>query len=212
MKPKIKCIAFDLDGVLYETRDNHKEALNKALLMHNCQPISEHDHVTLYNGLPTKIKLQKLKERGKIPSNISLAEIEKSKQFFTEELILQNVKEDKRLSKLLSKLKEQYHLVCVTNSIRNTTEKILSQLGVYQYFDHIITNEDVAKAKPFPEPYLAACQKTQCHPSQVLVIEDSLHGIESAKSAGCHIYSVASPADVKLKEINKRICQIIKPE
>lgn len=208
MKNKIRCIAFDLDGVLCETKDLHKDALNKALIMYDLPPISEKDHIEIYDGLPTKVKLRKLIEKGVISNSALANEVEKLKQVYTEELVLAHLKPNKKLIKVITALREKYHVVCVTNTIKDMTNKILHKIGLLNSFDHIITNEDVAQNKPMPDPYIFAMDKVQCHPSQTLVIEDSHHGIESAKSAGCHIFPVTSPKDINLKDIEQFVCQI----
>jgi beta-phosphoglucomutase-like phosphatase (HAD superfamily) len=62
----IKLIVFDLDGVLIEAKQFHYEALNDALNLHvpNCN-ISWNEHLSKYDGLKTKQKLEMLsQEKG----------------------------------------------------------------------------------------------------------------------------------------------------
>src|SRR5574343_848945 len=54
----IKAVCFDLDGVLVDACDLHKEALEKAMLATVGYKISEEDHKTKFNGLSTKTKLK----------------------------------------------------------------------------------------------------------------------------------------------------------
>lgn len=204
----IRTIAFDLDGVLTNTKEIHKEALDRALMAFGCEAISTEDHVKKYNGLPTRIKLAMLIAEGKIPKSVSSQEIEKLKQFYTEQMLLQDLKPDKKLRKTIAELKKKYVIICVTNSIRKMTHIMLQQVGILDLFDFIVTNEDVDKNKPYPEPYLKACDISGTVPHRMLVIEDSAHGIQSAKSARCHVCPVTSPKDVSLKNINKFICQL----
>lgn len=61
---KIKAVLFDMDGVLIEAKDWHFEAFNQALALFG-MPISRVDHLTTYDGLPTRKKLEMLTlERG----------------------------------------------------------------------------------------------------------------------------------------------------
>ena len=55
----VKLVIFDMDGVLVDACDWHKGALNKALLELCNYQISEKDHYSIFNGLPTKTKLKK---------------------------------------------------------------------------------------------------------------------------------------------------------
>ena len=54
---KIKCILFDMDGVLVDAKDWHYEALNKSLSLFGLQ-ISRYDHLHTFDGLPTRDKLK----------------------------------------------------------------------------------------------------------------------------------------------------------
>ena len=55
----IKAVIFDLDGVLVDTKKIHYEALNKAIKsIGSDYQISLEDHLKIFDGLPTKKKLQ----------------------------------------------------------------------------------------------------------------------------------------------------------
>ena len=61
---KIRAIVFDMDGVLIDAREWHYEALNQALGLLGFS-ISRFDHLSTYDGLPTRRKLEMLSmERG----------------------------------------------------------------------------------------------------------------------------------------------------
>ena len=62
----IKLVIFDLDGVLVEARDIHYHAFNRALASIDDQYIiSREEHLSTYDGLPTRKKLEILtKEKG----------------------------------------------------------------------------------------------------------------------------------------------------
>ena len=66
---KIKYILFDMDGVLIDAKDWHYEALNQALQIFGKQ-ISRYDHLTTFDGKPTKDKLNMLSEVGEIPKEL----------------------------------------------------------------------------------------------------------------------------------------------
>ena len=60
----IKLVIFDMDGVLVDACEWHKDALNAALLELCNYKISEEEYYSVFNGLPTKTKLQKLSGQG----------------------------------------------------------------------------------------------------------------------------------------------------
>ena len=57
-------VIFDLDGVLVDACEWHRKALNEALYNECSYEISIDDHKTTFNGLPTKVKLDKLISMG----------------------------------------------------------------------------------------------------------------------------------------------------
>jgi len=81
-----KAVLFDLDGVLVDACDWHYEALNRSLKEVANYTISREDHVTTYNGLPTKRKLRALVDLGIIRED-DLEVISDLKQEYTKEVI-----------------------------------------------------------------------------------------------------------------------------
>ncbi len=81
---RIRSIIFDMDGVLIDAREWHYEALNRALGLFGME-ISRYDHLTTFDGLPTRKKLQLLSlERGLSPRLHEF--INEMKQRYTMEL------------------------------------------------------------------------------------------------------------------------------
>lgn len=82
----------------------------------------------------------------------------------------------------------------VTGSSRDEVEIILGAEGNTHLFDFIWTAEDYSESKPHPEPFLTAFEKVKQGfdrelsqkwlPTDVLVFEDSLAGMEAAHRAG----------------------------
>jgi len=72
----------------------------------------------------------------------------------------------------------------VTSSRRSTTEELVERFGWAWRFEVLVTADDVVRRKPDPEPYLQACDQLGITPAQALAVEDSPHGIASARAAG----------------------------
>lgn len=72
-----------------------------------------------------------------------------------------------------------------TSSPMDRTEKYLSQVGLWDRFDEIISAQMVETGKPAPDIYIYAAQKLGLSPKECLVLEDSPTGILAAKRAGC---------------------------
>jgi beta-phosphoglucomutase len=188
-------ILFDLDGVLVDACDWHYEALNKAMIMSNHNPISRQDHLTKYNGLPTHVKLDMLGINKQEAEKIN-----KLKQDLTLETIRQNANKMEEKIHLHSTLRSVgIKIGCVTNSIKQTAEEMLSRTGQLEFMDVLVTNEDVTKNKPHPDCYNLAIKKLGVNPLEVLCVEDSEKGILSAMSSVAgHLHVVKNTTEVNI--------------
>ena len=65
----IKAILFDMDGVLVDAREWHYEALNRALEIFGMK-ISLDNHLSTFDGLPTRRKLQILGKSRGLPAGL----------------------------------------------------------------------------------------------------------------------------------------------
>jgi HAD superfamily hydrolase (TIGR01509 family) len=72
----------------------------------------------------------------------------------------------------------------VTSSRRDHFAIIHRKTGILPYFNFYLTVEDYEKAKPAPEPYLKAVEKSGFMPAECLVVEDSERGLMAAAAAG----------------------------
>jgi len=176
---KLKNYLFDLDGVLVNACDWHYETLNQALVQENLTPISLASHVEKFNGLPTKVKLNMLGiEPHKHQVIIDL------KAEFLQKIIDKECKIDEGKIALFNYLKAKNgKIACVTNSVRHTVDTILTNMGIKKYFDLIVSNEDVSKNKPDPEPYNLTVDTLRINPQETLIVEDSIKGFMAAAAS-----------------------------
>ena len=198
----IKLIVFDLDGVLVEAKQIHYEALNKAL--GEKYAIEWNEHLSLYDGLKTNQKLQMLSEKKGLPITLH-EEIWKNKQKYTLEA-LSSLKNSAELKYCLENMVNRgYKIACCSNSIRKTILTVLSKLGIIEYFDLILSNEDVKNSKPHPEIYWKTISMMGCLPEEVLIVEDSPYGLLAASRSNSHVMRVGSPKDITFDNIHNYI-------
>ena len=81
-------------------------------------------------------------------------------------------------------------MAVVTSSHRDEARAKVAVSGLAQHFQLIISVDDVAHAKPAPDPFLLAAQKLGVDPARCLVFEDSDTGAEAAQRAGCKVVQV----------------------
>ena len=77
-------------------------------------------------------------------------------------------------------------MVVASSSPYYYVEHKLKLFGVFEYFDNIVSADDITHTKPHPEIYLKAVEKLGLNKDEIIAIEDSTNGIKSAKSAGLY--------------------------
>jgi HAD superfamily hydrolase (TIGR01509 family) len=91
---------------------------------------------------------------------------------------------------LIRRVPDGTRLAVATGSRRTEVERILTRLRLFQDFHAIVTAEDYARAKPAPDPFLAAARRLEISPRSCLVIEDSAAGVTAAHAAGMPVVAV----------------------
>lgn len=77
----------------------------------------------------------------------------------------------------------------------------LAEIGLsFKTFEAVITGEDVARKKPFPDIFLLAAEKLQIKPQECLVVEDAVSGVAAAKAAGAKCLALTTSFDRKALE------------
>ena len=202
----IKLIIFDLDGVLVDARELHYHALNRALESFDKKfVIQREEHLSSYDGLPTKKKVDLLIKQKSFPKD-QASELWERKQLNTSKIIKNELERDERISNLLKRLKSQDFSVCVaSNSIRETVKMMLIKKGLMEYVDFFYSNQDVRKPKPSSEIYLKCMIKAGADPTETVIVEDSHVGRKAAIQSGGYLCAVRDPSDLTYEKIMKTI-------
>ena len=122
----------------------------------------------------------------------TIESLEREAEEIFRELLPAEIKTMPGLEKLLSCL-EQKELpkAVATSSYRQFAKKALGFFDLEPRFEFILTSEDVTRGKPHPDIYLAAAERLQVPPANMLVLEDSFHGSKAAVAAGA--FTIAIP-------------------
>ena len=206
----IKVVIFDLDGVLVDAKEIHFNTLNDALAKLDVRyVISWEEHLNKYDGLKTNQKLEILtNEKGLPIDNHEFIWNEKQKQTLDS---LRSLTSNKTLIQTISKLSSDgYKIACCSNSIRKTVLTVLSKLDIIEYFDVILSNEDVTNSKPHPEMYWKAISQIGCLPEETLIVEDSPYGLLAAHRSKANVLRVLNTSDVYYNNIKNHISEIEK--
>ena len=198
-------IIFDLDGVLIEAKEIHYSTLNTALSeIDNRYVITESEHLSTYDGLKTNQKLELLTMNKQLQPSMYKT-IWNRKQQLTIDAISE-LKPDLDKIELFKELRNRgYKLACASNSIRRSVLVMLSKIGLIEYMDLILSNEDVKNSKPHPEMYWKAMSIMGVLPEETLIVEDSPHGLLAASRSRANILRVDSPKDLVLSKIISKL-------
>ena len=207
MRGQIKAVLFDMDGVLVDAKDWHYEAFNKALEVFG-MPISRSEHLSLYDGLPTRAKLAMLTEKKHLPVQLHNF-LNRLKQSFTKDIITVKCRPVFCVEYALSRLhQEGYKIAVCSNSIRASIEMMMEKSALLPYIDRIVSNQDVAKGKPDPEMYLKAMSTFGLKPCECLILEDNENGIKAARASGGNLLVIGEVADTNYFNIRQKINEI----
>lgn len=180
---------FDLDGVLIDSEEQYSQIWVKIL-----------------QEFPTGIPEFEKKIKGMTLSKILT-------EFFPDEKMQEEVclrihllesqmiyNYTKGAKELLYKLKEnEIPTALVTSSDKKKMKHLNEEIPNFtDFFDYIVTAEQVKISKPNPEGYLLAAENLNVDSTRCVVFEDSLQGVMAGKNAGAYVVGVAGtlPASV----------------
>ena len=180
---KYRLIIFDMDGLMFDTEKMYYESCRKFAA----------DYGFDYN-IDKRNQMAGMSEAG-IHKFISddIGSVEETTKFRNKlkdyrkkyfNTYKDSLKKD-GLTDLLDFLKENNIRASVaSSSSREKVEFLLDKEGLSQYFDFIISGEELKESKPNPEIFLKALEKSGFSKNQALILEDSHNGYKAAKASG----------------------------
>jgi beta-phosphoglucomutase-like phosphatase (HAD superfamily)/dTDP-glucose pyrophosphorylase len=198
---KNRLFIFDLDGVLVDSKKIHFDSLNQALLsVGKKYVISDEDQKNIFEGLSTNQKLDILTEIRGLPEHQHDL-IWKDKQNYSLEFF-KNLRPDDDLINIFHTIKSNNIKIAVaSNSIRKTVEYSLNSLGLINYVDFYISNEDVKNPKPFPDMYMKCISHCKSSIKDTVIFEDSYIGKIGAFQSKARLVSIKSREHLTLEKV-----------
>lgn len=182
-------VIFDLDGVLVDTGWAHKQAWF-ALAEKQGLDISDDFFYSTFGMTNDRIIPMLL---GRTPSPQQLNQLSDWKEQFYRQLISDKLTLDNNVETLLADLKRRGLSLAIGSSApKANLDLIRRRLRFDQYFDAYVTCEDVTEGKPSPQTFLKAAEKLSIPPSNCVVVEDAVQGIEAAKAAKMAVIAVTT--------------------
>lgn len=188
----IKAVIYDLDDLMVNSAPTHFKATDILL--------QKYGHK--YEELPGDLKTDFIGKRAidvlkdiirhfKIAADLNELYGERMRIFL--DLIRNELEPMPGLFKSLELFKNKYKIALASSGARKYVEFVLEKFGIGDYFDVVISGDDVKVGKPSPETYSVACKKLGLKPGECVVFEDAAVGVASAKSAGCKCIAIKNP-------------------
>lgn len=187
MDKKNKLIIADFDGTLFDTDSaNYHAYITATEICGKKLQITREEFLHKTRGKSYKDFLV-----GEFEYTLSEAEEihrEKVKQYAKE--AAETVGVNKHLLHMLRCLSGEYYIALVTTASLKSVQAIIKAFQLVDFFDLIITSEDVNCVKPNPEGYYKAMNFFQVESKDTVIFEDSEVGISGAQMTGAALFKV----------------------
>jgi len=195
-----EAVLFDFNGVLVDDEAQHCEALQNVLTDEGIA-LSREQYYSHYLGLDDRtgfVEAYRRANRTLTTEVLNRLVDEKSRVYLR--LISASLQMVPGAAEFVQDAGNHYRLGIVSGALRREIDVVLSRTGLADRFETIITADDVSRCKPDPAGYLAAIsaftrRRAVAAPACV-AIEDSLHGLTAARSAGmaCIMLTTSHPS------------------
>jgi HAD superfamily hydrolase (TIGR01509 family) len=195
----LQAVLFDMDGLLVDTEHAWGVAEVAVMAWLDHPHWSEAEQSEMLGGPLTRVAEYMKDVSG---SSRDAAEIESKLVATMADLLAHGADHRPGALELLDDLTAHaIPVALVSSSPRNLVEAVLASVGG-EHFVTTIAGDEVARTKPFPDPYLLACERLGVAPARSVVLEDSPVGVAAAEAAGCLV--VAVPFAVPIEPAHRR--------
>lgn len=198
---KAKAVIFDMDGLMLDTERLSVLAFDYAGEKTGLGPVGYmNDRMIGLTWAATQpIWIAQFGERYRADEFLRYRN-----EYFAEYFRKYGVPTKPGLREILEFLKDEgYRLAVASSSSNRSVTNQLKAVGVYDYFEAVITGDMVEHSKPAPDIYRRACEALGEAPEDCIALEDGKNGILSAHAAGCRVIMVPDmwQPDGEVKEI-----------
>lgn len=192
MSGSIGAVIWDLDGVIIDSAEEHRLAWHR-LAREEGVPFTDADFWATFGKRNDDIIASIW---GPLPPEQEKALADRKEAYFRE-YIRKTAAPLPGAMELMRGLHEAGFLQALASSAPLENIRLISDvLGLEQYLSALVSGETVPRGKPAPDIFLAAAKALGVDPSNCLVIEDAVAGVEAAHAAGMRCIAVAGNRDL----------------
>lgn len=185
----LRAVNFDMDGLMVDTEYLHHKSFSAVLKKHEITPKPNKQGVIHISGVSAEANWERFMREHSFSADIhKLTDMKNKAQ---ESLLQQEVRAMPGLGELIKDLKKRHIKIAIaSSSVRNHINLITDSLRLTEYFDAIVSGEDIEQGKPAPDIYLRAAGELGVSPGECCALEDAMNGVRAAKSAGMKVVAV----------------------
>jgi beta-phosphoglucomutase family hydrolase len=177
----VKAVIFDMDGVLVDSELFSFKAYERCLSRYGIT--LDHEDRMKATGSTLSEDIDTLSKKYNI--QIDKRQCEKEKEETYRKIAKGNLRLFGGVKEFIALLRKNNIRIAVASSgVRDKVLFNLHEAGLDNVFDTVLTADDISHSKPHPEIFLKAAEKLKVEPSDCVVVEDSVLGVEAAKNAG----------------------------
>lgn len=189
-KDGFDAVIFDCDGTLVDSMPAHFDAWCEALAVFGAGGIFQEDVFFAMGGRPTKDIVLDLNAEYNLKLDPGAVALAKREAFLKK---LDQIEFIEEVADFARSLRGKVPMAVASGGSRYVVEKTLSLLGCSDWFDEVVTADDVENGKPSPDIFLRAAQLLGVEASKCLVLEDAPPGVIAAQAAGMDVITIPMP-------------------
>lgn len=182
-----KALIFDLDGTLVDSMPTHFKSWCTALKKQGHQGVFAEDVFYAMGGRPTRDIVEIINGEQDLHLDPDAVAYAKKKAFLKDLDSLELIPE---VAKIAEEHRGKVPMAVASGGGRVVVEKTLQHLGISDWFDEVVTANDVTNGKPAPDVFLETALRLGVDPKDCVVFEDARSGIIAARAAGMQVVAV----------------------
>ncbi|XZN94940.1 MAG: HAD family hydrolase [Microcoleus sp.] len=196
----LKAVFFDFNGVIIHDEQMHEQIIDKLMLEENLQLKRGEFRAVCLGKSDRACIVELLSRRGRFVTEVYLQRLllRKAQAYQARIDSLETLPIYPGLAEFIAKIRAAgLKMAIVSGAMRSDIELVLNRAGLTENFEFMVTGDDITASKPAPDGYLLAVELMNqqypgwnLEPGECLAVENSLAGIEAAKTAGIQVLGV----------------------